>query len=417
MERGRPPLPKGTYGKIATRQVGPAKYQARARYRDRDGVTRPVVRYGQTKSEAQRRLREHLADREHATRHGGITPGSTVAQLAAAWLASDEVRALAANSRSAYAGTVKNQVLPKLRGVRLEDLRPRDVNDALLAIRAKDGAGAAKMTKTVLSGMCSYAVNFDAITRNPMGDAVRIKATSRKAPRRALTTDEQDALHDTLRTDREALLLDLPDLVEWMLGTGCRIGEALAARDGCNADGEPLLDLDGGTWEINATLIRVGGVRRRRTLEAKPELSWEEEEELRALRELEPGLRVQERTKSDAGWRRIALPDHLVAMARLRRETVTFRPAVPVLFGNPRAALLRDPRNTSREWREVRTRLGFDWLNSHKFRGTVATRLINAGVPPQQVADHMGHARPSMTLDSYAGRQVVVAAAASVLAR
>jgi integrase len=44
----------------------------------------------------------------------------------------------------------------------------------------------------------------------------------------------------------ETDLPDLPDLVDWMLATGCRIGEALALRYGINGDGRPILDLDAG---------------------------------------------------------------------------------------------------------------------------------------------------------------------------
>ena len=51
------------------------------------------------------------------------------------------------------------------------------------------------------------------------------------------------------------------------------------------------------------------------------------------------------------------------------------------------------------------------------FRKTVATRLDEAGFTPRQVADQLGHANPSMTLDVYFGRQVVSAEAARVLGR
>jgi hypothetical protein len=60
-----------------------------------------------------------------------------------------------------------------------------------------------------------------------------------------------------LRSNDRAAALDLPDLVDWMLATGCRIGEALAVRHGPNPDGKPLLDLQANTWEVNATIVRV----------------------------------------------------------------------------------------------------------------------------------------------------------------
>ncbi|MFC7571568.1 hypothetical protein ACFQX8_03350 [Klenkia terrae] len=47
----------------------------------------------------------------------------------------------------------------------------------------------------------------------------------------------------------------------------------------------------------------------------------------------------------------------------------------------------------------------------------MATRLEEAGFTPRQVADQLGHANPSMTLDVYFGRHVVSAEAATVLGR
>ena len=59
----------------------------------------------------------------------------------------------------------------------------------------------------------------------------------------------------------------------------------------------------------------------------------------------------------------------------------------------------------------------WSWVTSHIFRKTVATRLDEAGFTPREVADQLGPANPSMTLDVYFGRHVVSAAAAEVLDR
>jgi len=59
----------------------------------------------------------------------------------------------------------------------------------------------------------------------------------------------------------------------------------------------------------------------------------------------------------------------------------------------------------------------WSWVTSHTFRKTVATRLDEAGFTARQVADQLGHANPSMTLDVYFGRHVVSAATADVLNR
>lgn len=93
-----------------------------------------------------------------------------------------------------------------------------------------------------------------------------------------------------LRSNERACALDIPDLVDWMLATGCRIGEALALRHGPNPDGKPLLDFDANTWEVNATVVRVP----------------------------KRGLMVQARPKTTAGWRVVAVPDFAVSMVRAR---------------------------------------------------------------------------------------------------
>jgi integrase len=54
-------------------------------------------------------------------------------------------------------------------------------------------------------------------------------------------------------------------------------------------------------------------------------------------------------------------------------------------------------------------------VSSHTFRKTAITRLDDAGLSARQIADHVGHARPSMTQDVYMGRSVASSAAAEIL--
>ena len=44
------------------------------------------------------------------------------------------------------------------------------------------------------------------------------------------------------------------------------------------------------------------------------------------------------------------------------------------------------------------------WITSHSFRKTNATILDDAGLSTRQIADQLGHARPSLTMDVYLGR-------------
>jgi integrase len=145
------------------------------------------------------------------------------------------------------------------------------------------------------------------------------------------------------------------------------------------------------------------------------------------------GLVVQERPKTAAGWRVLALPSFAVEMLHRRMDEARFQPrevrvldehgtvrveeGLVVCFPAAAARNLRDPSNTAGDLREVLDALGFDWVTSHIFRKTVATRLDEAGVSARAIADQLGHAKPSMTQDVYMGRKVVSADAARILDR
>lgn len=120
-----------------------------------------------------------------------------------------------------------------------------------------------------------------------------------------------------------------------MLASGCRIGEALALRYGANGDSKPLLDLEAGAWEINATVVRVVG----------------------------HGLIVQPRPKTAAGWRVVALPDFALRMLRARpgRRGAGDSP----VFTAPLAGGLRDPTNRSGDLRHQ-----FDSVDCDECAGT-----------------------------------------------
>jgi integrase len=45
----------------------------------------------------------------------------------------------------------------------------------------------------------------------------------------------------------------------------------------------------------------------------------------------------------------------------------------------------------------------------------VATRLYDAGLSARQIADHLGHSRPSLTQDGYLGRGTANPEAAAAL--
>jgi len=65
---------------------------------------------------------------------------------------------------------------------------------------------------------------------------------------------------------------------------------------------------------------------------------------------------------------------------------------------------LRDPEDFNTARRGVRDELGMPDVTSHSFRKTVATLIDDAGLSAWIGADHLGHAKMSMTQDRYMSR-------------
>ena len=248
----RPPLAVGTFGAINFLVVGKGRVRAQVSFRDFDGRRRSVSRYGRTKAEAERRLRAALRDRGNGLDEGA-SADSRLATVAAAWLAEVDDSDLAVGTKRLYRFAVQNYVIPGVGQLRLREITVPAVDRLLTAVRKSHGAGAAKAARSVLSGILTEAVRRGAIPTNPVREVASRRAHRRPAPGpRALTVEEARQLCERLAADAEAVELDLPDLVEFMLGTGVRIGEACALR-------WSAVDLVAATVRIDATLIRVPG--------------------------------------------------------------------------------------------------------------------------------------------------------------
>jgi integrase len=370
---GRPPLPVGTYANISVRQVAPGRNRARCRFRDYDGQVRYVVRFGPSESAARRNLKVAMVDRVASAGTADLTRNSKVADLSALWLLEVEASELAKSTKARYSTIVSQFINPGVGQLRLSELSVPAVDRLLRVIREKHGATTAKGARSVMSGMVGMAMRHGAMTTNPTRDVAPISVQKKIV--RALTVGETELLVKRLRADKESKRLDLVDLVEFMLGTGVRIGEACALR-------VPQIDLEGGTVEISATVTDFG---------------------------------IEERPKTKAGWRVIAVPPNVVKIISRRMRTTKLRTDIAI-FPSP-SGHLRDSSNTAADLRRALDDADFDWVSSHTFRKTVATRLDDAGLSARQIADHLGHAQPSMTQDVYLGRRVANSDAAKVLDR
>ncbi len=369
----RPPMPVGSHGNISV-SGEPGEYIARTLFRDLDGQVRKVERKGRTKGKATENLREAL--RKRARPGAAITGDTRIRDVAPQWLAAIETAAEAGERSPTTAEHYRRQlgrtVLPGVGELRLREATVPVLDAFIQTVHTQRGPAAAKLSRSVLSGILGVAVRHGAIPSNPVRDLSRISIGRRKATR-ALTLAECRAWLAQLRADTAAVEKDLPDLCLFMIGTGVRIGEALAVV-------WPDIDLDAGTVNVSHTLIRVTGV----------------------------GL-VRKSTKTETGDRLLILPGFLRSMLRRRVDDAP-GPLFPDTLGG-----WRDPSNTRAAFRHARGSEGFAWVTSHVFRKTCATVLDAAGQSPRAVADQLGHAHISTTQDHYFGRRIANPAAADAL--
>lgn len=375
-------MPVGTYGQIDFTTMAPKQIRARVRVRDFDGRVRPVTKYGPTRASAERRLREALRDRVEPS--GGDISGDTKLRvLADMWRTEIQASDLADGSKELYLRDLDSKVLPAMGELSIREARVPRCDAFLKSVRQNSGQGKAKSCKTVLSLLMAVAVRHGVIDTNPVREVAKIPRGHTKP--KALTVDEESTVLTKVGNDEQAGADgdDVADLMEFLDGTGMRIGEALAVR----AD---VIDLEAGVIEVNATVVRLKG----------------------------RGSVIQLRPKSAAGWRIIAVPPHIVESCRRRLAMAWPRNPLGLLFPPPLGEA-RNPSNANRDMKAALLRVDPDlaWVTSHVWRKTVATRLDEAGLSARAIADHLGHAKPSMTQDVYMGRGVASAAAATALTR
>ena len=371
-------LDAGEHGDVHYRTKDTGRVAATAYLRNAQGVRKRMEATGDTKAAARRLLLKKI---EEAVGAGGAgyTRQTTFRDVSVDWLRSlDDLVAAGRRSPrtvSLYRHVLERHLLPGLGALRLSELTAARMDHFIRERRQASGYSVAKLCRSVASGVCGFAVRRDAMRYNPVRDVEALESPSTREAR-ALTDEETTAWLSILDCSELAQAVDLPDLVRFLLGTGCRIGEALALT-------WPNVDLERHIVNIDATLIRVQG----------------------------QGL-LMKRPKTKSGVRVLHVPLWLVAILRERRarDSESEGAVFPDSIGGH-----RDPNNVERDHRRVRKGTGFEWVVPHTYRKTVATMLDRQGLSARTIADQLGHARISMTQDVYMGRRAVDQAAAAAL--
>ncbi|TCO15751.1 phage integrase family protein [Kribbella steppae] len=362
----RPPLPIGTWGQISTwaaktdHNGRPISHKSQAEFRDHDGHVRLVSAFGKNKTAAERALLKKLQDRAKTNQSGELTAMHKISHLIDLWETKFE-QWVADGKRSPtsldnYRGAIKNHIRPALGELRIGEATTQRIDTVISKITERAGAPRAKTCRAVLSGMMKLAVRYGAISVNPVREIEAIEAEAKNPPR-SLTSEEVTLLKTHLATDERAVQADLPDLVTFMLGTGVRIGEALAVL-------WPQVDLEAGTVEITSTIVRVKG----------------------------QGL-LRRRTKSRAGQRRLHLPNWVLAALR-SRHAAGIRLDDPIFTDT--IGCFRDPTNVRLSLRTALSPVG---STARRDLGLSLRALRReTGLSRKQVADHLNWAQTRIEL-------------------
>jgi integrase len=416
--RGRPPLEAGEHGRVTTRAwvidktTGqprrrrtaatpehkadskrlPTAYWTAETYVNTGEARRRIQARGTTRDAAVTELAGRLRGPEHdllaeaiaeETGHSRtFSDRSTLGHVLDQWIADPTTtRTRSVGTLARYQHAITRSIKARRIGattlgqVRLDRVTPRLVTLYLASLTP----AVAKTCRGILRQALAYAVANGAHSPTLHGTFALL---SQRIDRGTSTLDgkgtvgitkaQADQIITDLRADDRTRRTDLPDLLQFIAGTGCRTSEATALTwDQLDLDALPATVL------INATINGIG--------------------------------QRQPHTKTRAGVRRLTLPAAVADMLRNRQASA--RPDGQLVFPATRrrnAKHVETPYWTSNITGQIRTeldRLGHTGISGRSFRKMVATELDKHGYTPRQIADQLGHARPSVTLDIYQTRE------------
>lgn len=371
----RPRTPVGAYGSIAVRRRG-GRVIAETRIRDADGRVRHVRVTARTAAQARQVLKERLLDRPAFAGPRVLNSQSSFTDLVEVWLADLDLQPLAEGTKQNYRDQVRLHVFPAFEHYTLAEITTGRV-EWFLKSQGAISASRARQSRTLLNLLFGFALRHDAVSRNPVVGTSPLRHP--KSQPKALTLEQIAAIRVAASSWRAQPGLPGPkpdgqvrDIIEVLLGTAMRTGEALALRP-CDIDDRPT----GMVVAVTGTVVQHKG----------------------------QGAIRQDRPKSEASIRWIPVPEFAALV--LRRRTVGVDDA-RTIFANRKGGPL-SPFNVRRTFRDflVGAGLADSGISLRWYRRTGAT-VIARGMGSDAAAAFLGHSSTAITEGHYIERDPTV---------
>jgi integrase len=308
-----------------------------------------------------------LAKRLHELSEGRYVAPTveTVESYSRHWIENIAPASRAAITVERYQTLVRAHIVPGLGSIELQKLDGPAI-DRFYAARRQMGLAPLTLhhVHSLLSQILKSAVKAKKLVRSPAADIETKPKCKRRDNIEVLDESELSRLLDHLKGH----WLYMPTLLA--ASTGLRRGEVLALR-------WQNVDLQKGTLEVTQAAEVVGGK-----------------------------LGVK-RPKTDRSARTIKMPSALVSqLERHRKEQLEQRLRLglggrsELVFTSPLGEMLR-PDSVSEAFVNKVADAGLKPITFHGLRHTHITLLLKSGVPVHVVSARAGHAKPSITLDTY----------------
>ena len=348
------------------------------RFRDGDGRLRRVTATAGTRARAEAALRKKLVERDRIVATGeAVTADTEFSKLGALWLEEIAIDPrLSDGTKGLYATELRTLLLPAWGNLAVREITTARL-ERFLKLQGATSYSKAKHSRVLLNLILKFAMRHGAIRYNPLvGTSPLHKPPA--APK-ALTLDELTRIRKAAREWRTGESRPGPkpdgqlrDIIEVMLGSSARIGEALALRR-CDVD----MTANPPTVHIRGTVVvrKGNGVARQ-------------------------------------GWPKTHTSDRIVAIPQFAAEVVRRRLALiadvdpeHLLFFTKRGTPIT-PYNARRTFRQVLDVAGLAGrgIKPHSFRRTVAT-LISEEADDEMAAEMLGHAGTAVTREHYIERK------------